>query len=119
MTRLCALSIWLQTLEDSNQEQIYFLSFGVDSWYAQWGLLGMARIQRTAQEILNYRKSGVKDLENAQIYLLNFEINEVISFVQAHQPWAPGGLACLYHTLVHEFGREAVENEIKVRSTPH
>ena len=70
---------------------------------------GLARVQKTAQEILNYRNAGVKDrLENAEIHQLHFDVDEVVAFVFAHQPWAPGGLACLYHTLIHEFGRTRV-----------
>lgn len=105
----------LRASEDWEPEQMHFLSFGVDSWYAQWGLLGMVKVRKTAQELENYRKRGVKDrLENAQVYAVNFSIDDVLAFVFAHRPWAPGGLACLYHTLVHEFNRSTVENALSV-----
>jgi transcriptional regulator with XRE-family HTH domain len=103
----------LGLLPEDTRDKIHFLSFGVDTWYAQWGLLGMIRTPQMAQEIMRYRQSGVKDrLENAQIYLVNFTLDEVVTFVLERQPWTPGGLACLYHTLVHEFGRPAVEKAL-------
>lgn len=109
-----AEELGLRTREDWEAEQMCFLSFGVDSWYAQWGVLGMVKVQRTAQDIENYRKTGVKDrLENAQFYAIEFQIDEILSFMLNHQPWAPGGLACLYHTLIHEFGRSTVDAAIK------
>lgn len=100
--------------EDWSPEDLLFLSFGVDSWYAQWGLLGMVRIHKTASELLGYQKAGVKDkLENAQISLVDFQSEKLIAFAMASQPWTPGGLTCLYHALVHEFGRARVEKALK------
>ena len=107
----------LKESEDFTTEDIHFLSFGVDSWYSQWGLLGFVKVQKTAQAILNYRKVGVKDrMENAQIYVVPFDIDAVVSFVFAHQLWTPGGLTCLYHTLVQEFGRTRVADSVLGRS---
>lgn len=104
----------LRVAPDGETEQIRFLSFGVDSWYAQWGLLGLVKVSKTAQEIANYRKAGVKDrAENAQLFTVDFTLNSILSFVLTHQPWAPGGLACLYHVLVHEFGHAAVQHAIQ------
>jgi transcriptional regulator with XRE-family HTH domain len=103
----------LTEIEDFSAADIQLFSFGVDTWYAQWGLLGLVRVQKTAQDILNYRNAGVKDrLENAELHHLPFYVDEIVAFVFAHQPWAPGGLACLYHTLIHEFGRTRVAEAI-------
>jgi transcriptional regulator with XRE-family HTH domain len=103
----------LQVQKDFEPEDIRFLSLGVDSWYSQWGVLGLVTTNRTAQEIINYRKNGVKDrLENAQIYAINYDVEEILAFVLRRRPWAPGGLACLYHALVFTFGRSTVEDAL-------
>ncbi|HET8841561.1 MAG TPA: helix-turn-helix transcriptional regulator [Ktedonobacteraceae bacterium] len=100
--------------DDWRPELLHFLSFGVDSWYAQWGLLGTVKVRKTARDILNYQKAGVKDkLENAQIHLVDFTPEAIVEFAQAHQPWTPGGLTCLYHGLVHEFGRASIEQAMQ------
>lgn len=104
----------LHIYDDWDPEQLLLLSFGVDFWYAQWGLLGMVKVPKSAHEILNYQKVGVKDkLENAQLHLVNFKPDALVEFARTHQPWTPGGLACLYHGLVHEFGRARVEKALR------
>ena len=40
-----------------------------------------------------------------------------MSFVFSHEPGAPSALARLYHTLVHEFGREKVDEAFNRQST--
>lgn len=103
----------LQAPEGFLSNRIDILSFGVDIGYSQWGLLGMFRSYKTAKEIQHYRRSGLKDrLENANLYAIPFQLSEIIPFVFDRAPWAPGGLACLYHALVHEFGRDQVELSI-------
>jgi hypothetical protein len=96
------------------QADIRFLSFGVDTHYAQWGLLGMAKTRSTIEEIQQWRSRGVKDKwENEKLYPLKFDLEQIVEFVLTRSPWAPGGITCLYHTLVHEFGHAKVEKTIK------
>jgi hypothetical protein len=103
--------------KEFSSSDIIFLSFGVDTRYAQWGLLGMVKVDKTAVEILEWRTTGVKDKwENNKIHFVKFDLDFIVPFVLSHSPWAPGGLACLYHTLVHEFGRHKVDRAIKKHS---
>ena len=94
--------------------EITILSFGVDTQLSQWGFLAMAKTDRKAEEIFEWRASGVKDKwENMQLHAVPFEPNSVVQFVLSHGPWAPEALVCIYHTLVHEFRRQSVETAIK------
>jgi hypothetical protein len=99
---------------DFKPYDIVFLSFGVDTHYAQWGLLGMIKVNKTAEDIQQWRAAGVKDKwENHTLHFIKFDLDSVVPFVLSHGPWGPSGLACLYHTLVHEFKRHKVEQAIK------
>jgi transcriptional regulator with XRE-family HTH domain len=103
----------LNIFEDFHTSDIQFLSFGVDSWYLQWALLGTVTIQKTAQVVRDYIKAGIKDRrENAQIYTVPFTVDKVVAFIFAHKPWMPGSVTCLYHTLIHEFGIKSVKEAI-------
>jgi len=100
--------------EDFHREDIIFLSFGVDTQYAQWGLRGMVKVQKQVEEIVSYWNAGVKDkVENVRIFPLSFKLETLVPFVFAHTPWAPAGLVCLYHALVHEFGRKQVHKAVE------
>lgn len=88
---------------------IQFLSFSVDTYYALYGLRGIARMNKSVEEILRNWQSGVKDkIENKKLFAVPFTPQDVCSFVFSHKPFSSGGLVCLYHALVHEFGREQV-----------
>jgi hypothetical protein len=96
---------------DFSFSAIQFLSFSVDTHYALYGLRGMVKVNKTAEEILRNWHAGVKDkMENKKIFAVPFTPQDVCSFVFSHQPFA--GLICLYHALVHEFGREEVNSVI-------
>ncbi len=100
--------------DDFKRSDIILLSIGVDTHYSLWGLRGIAKVNRTIEEIVQLWKSGVKDkLENMRIHPLKFEPEAVAHFVFAHSPWTPSGLACIYHALVHEHGRKRVDEAIK------
>ena len=106
--------IGLHDPEDFAEEDIQFLSFGVDTWYAQWALLGLVKVRKSIETIYNYRRQGVKDrLEHERIYALPLNMKEIVSFIFEHQPWMPGSLTCLYHVLVHEFGHAPVQAAIE------
>ena len=94
---------------DFSASDITFLSFGVDTRYALRGLTGMVKIKKNVEKLLRFWDNGVKDkFENVQLFPVLFTPEEVISFAYSHLPFAPG--PTLYHALVHEFGREMVEN---------
>lgn len=97
--------------DEFDPQDIHFLSFGIDVKYAQFCLLGLLRISSlTANDLLRRRRMGVKDrIENKQLYALPFEPASLISFVLSRGPWAPAGLACLYHCLVRQFGRVSID----------
>ena len=100
--------------DDFQQADIILLSLGIDTLYSLWGLRGIAKVNRTIEEIIQNWKSGVKDkLENIQIHPVKFEPSNIIPFVFSHTPWTPSGLVCVYHALVHEYGRRTTEEAIK------
>lgn len=108
-----AEELGLQEPVDFSVSDIQFLSFSVDTHYALYGLRGMVKIKKSAEEILRNWHAGVKDkMENKKIFAVPFTPEEVCSFVFSHEPFSPGGLVCLYHALVHEFGREQVNSAI-------
>lgn len=97
---------------DFSSSDILFLSFSVDTHYALYGLRGMVKVNTSAEEILRAWHTGVKDkMENKRLFAVPFTLHDICSFVFAHAPWA-GGLVCLYHALVHEFGRKQVNTVI-------
>jgi transcriptional regulator with XRE-family HTH domain len=104
-----AEELGLQESTDFFISDILFLSFTVDTHYALYGLRGMVKVNKSAEEILQSWHAGVKDKrENSKIFSVLFTPHDICSFVFSHGPFAPGGLVCLYHTLVHEFGKEQV-----------
>ncbi len=108
-----AEELGLQESIDFSSSDILFLSFSVDTHYALYGLRGMVKVNKSFEEILRNWHAGVKDeIENKKIFAVPFTPQEVCSFVFSHEPFSPGGLVCLYHALVHEFGREQVNSAI-------
>lgn len=98
---------------DYSVSDIQLLSFSVDTHYALYGLRGMVKVNKSSEEILRNWQAGVKDkMENKKLFAVPFTPQEVCSFVFSHEPFSPGGLICLYHALVHEFGREQVNTAI-------
>jgi len=98
---------------DFSVTAIQFLSFSVDTQYALYGLRGMVKVNKTVEDILRNWHAGVKDkMENKKIFAVPFTPQDVCSFVFSHESFSPGGLVCLYHALVHEFGRGQVNTVI-------
>ena len=95
---------------DFVSSDIHFLSLGLDTQYLTCGLRGVIKVQKSANDIIKNWQEGVKDKnENKRLFAAPFTPQDVCDFVFSHESWAPGGLICLYHALVHEFGREEVE----------
>lgn len=104
---------------DQRATDINFLSFGVDTLLGHWALLGFTKTQKTKHDLIVARSQGVRDKwENSRIAFVPFNLDEVISYIlNANRPWAPGAIACIYHTLVAEFGREACDEALRKAST--
>lgn len=98
---------------------ITFLVFAVDSRYNMWGILGIARTEKTVREVVDLRRRGAKDKwEGQEILPVKFGIAPVVEFVSAHAPWSSGSIACTYFTLVHEFGKPTVDRVVAKHSFP-
>lgn len=108
-----AEELGLQEAVDFSLSDILFLSFTVDTHYALYGLRGLVKVRKSAEEILRTWHAGVKDKrENSKIVAIPFTPEEICAFVFSHEPFTPGGLICIYHALVHEFGRGQVNTVI-------
>ncbi|MBE3561255.1 MAG: helix-turn-helix transcriptional regulator [Ktedonobacteraceae bacterium] len=100
--------------DDFRRADIQLLSFGVDTRYAQWGLRGMVKVNRRAEDILRSWHAGVKDkIEHSSLLAVRFEPDTLISFILSHGSWTPSALISLYHSLVHEFGRKEVSKAME------
>jgi hypothetical protein len=105
-----AEELGLQEPADFSASDILFLSFAVDTEFCMWGLFGMVKLKRSMEEVLENLRRSVRDrFEHRRVFSAPFTPEEVCCFVFSHEPFSPGGLVCLYHALVHEFGREEVE----------
>ena len=111
----CALrglaeELGLHAPADFSASDILFLSFAVDTEFCMWGLFGMVKLKRSVEEVLENLRRSVRDrFEHRRVFSVPFTPEEVCSFVFSHEPFSPGGLVCLYHALVHEFGTERVD----------
>ena len=114
----CALrglaeELGLHAPTDFSPSDLQFLSFAVDTEFCMWGLFGMVKLQRSVEEVLENLQRSVRDrFEHRRVFSVPFTPEEVCAFVFAHEPFSPGGLVCLYHALVHEFGKERVNSVI-------
>jgi hypothetical protein len=114
----CALrglaeELGLHAPADFSPSDILFLSFAVDTEFCMWGLFGTVKLQRCVEEVLENLQRGVRDrFEHRKVFSVPFTPEDVCSFIFSHKPFSPGGLVCLYHALVHEFGREQVNRVI-------
>jgi transcriptional regulator with XRE-family HTH domain len=98
---------------DFSVSDILFLGFGLDTEYYMCGLRGLIKSQKTANEIMKNWQIGVKDkMENKKLFAIPFTLEDVCEFVFSHGPWGGGALMGIYHTLVHEFGREQVNSAL-------
>lgn len=94
---------------DFSVSDILFLALGLDTEYYMCGLRGFMKVQKTANEIMRTWQIGVKDkMENKKLFAIPFAPENVCEFVFSHGPWGGGALMGIYHTLVHEFGKEHV-----------
>ncbi len=108
-----AEELGLHEPSDFAVSDILLLSFAVDTEFCMWGLFGMAKLKRSTQEVLeNLRRSTRDRFEHRRVFSVPFTPEEICSFVFSHEPFSPGGLICLYHALVHEFGTERVDDVI-------
>lgn len=111
------LSEELGLVENSDYllSDILFLALGLDTEYYMCGLRGLVKSQRTASDVMKNWQIGVKDkIENKKLFAVPFTPEDVCTFVFSHGPWGGGALMGIYHTLVHEFGKERVNNAMSL-----
>jgi hypothetical protein len=112
----CALrglaeELGLHAPADFSASDVQLLSFSVDTEWCMWGLFGMVKLHRSVEEVLATLQRSVRDrFEHRRVFAVPFTPQEVCAFVFTHEPFSPGGLVCLYHALVHEFGRDQVKS---------
>ena len=98
---------------DFSVSDILFLALGLDTEYYMCGLRGLMKLKKTAREIMKNWQIGVKDkMENKKLFAIPFTPEDVCRFVFSHGPWGGGALMGIYHTLVHEFGKEQVNTAL-------
>nr|BBH87259.1 hypothetical protein KTC_20100 [Thermosporothrix sp. COM3] len=99
-------------LLETDYSEIQMLSLSVDTQYALYGLHGLVKVNKRAEEIIRNWQTGVKDKqENKKLFVVPFTPSAISSFVVSHQPFS-GGLISIYHSLVHEFGKAQVNAAI-------
>jgi len=92
------------------EKDIHFTSFGVDTKYSQWGILGYAFVDESYEKIYKRWQAHAKErFENENIFPVRFLPKEVIKYIYETDPWAPSALACIYHTLRKIYGSSAVD----------
>lgn len=112
-TRGLSEEMGLHAPADFSPADILFTTFAVDTEFCMWGLFGFVRLQRTREEVLSILQRGVPDkFENRRIFTVPFHPQDVSAFFHEHEPFSPGGIVCLYHALVHEYGRAEVDRAI-------
>lgn len=98
---------------DFSISDILFLALGLDTEYYMCGLRGLIKSQKSASEIMKNWQIGVKDkMENKKLFAVPFTPEDVYRFILSHGPWGGGALMGIYHTLVHEFGKERVNTAL-------
>jgi hypothetical protein len=98
---------------------VTFLALEVDVALNLWGMLGVARTNLRMQDIVDARRRGTKDRwESLELFPIKFRLNRVVEFVALHRPWSSGALACIYFTLVKEFGKAATNKAISRQVFP-
>jgi transcriptional regulator with XRE-family HTH domain len=103
---------------DFSVSDILFLALGLDTEYYMCGLRGLIKSSKTAHEIIKNWQIGVKDkLENKKLFAIPFTPKDVCEFVFSHGPWGGGALMGIYHTLIHEFGKEQVNIALAAKKT--
>ncbi|WP_146505453.1 hypothetical protein [Thermosporothrix hazakensis] len=99
-------------LLETDYSEIQMLSLSVDTQYALYGLHGLVKVNKRAEEIIRNWQTGVKDKqENKKLFVVPFTPSAISWFVVSHQPFS-GGLISIYHSLVHEFGKAQVNATI-------
>jgi hypothetical protein len=95
------------------QDEIAFLGFGVDTEYYQWNLIGMARVQETAERLLESRTRGTGGKwETQKIEIIDADPKIVLNYLKHEKIWATG-LVAIYWALVHEYGKKRVDSIVK------
>lgn len=101
---------------DFARDHLILTTFAVDTEFAMWGMFGFVKVERTANEVIQHINKSRDLFENRKLFAVPFTPEDVSAFIFEHQPFSPGGIVCLYHALVHEFGYETVDRVIEQES---
>jgi hypothetical protein len=107
-----------------DRDEITWLSFGTNAVLCEYGMIGVAHSDFTADEMLRYRSVGLlKDRwESARLHSVRWEPGTVATFVESHGPWSPFALVTLYHSLLRDFTRGSVDrvfSKINIHVSQH
>jgi len=96
------------------RQDVRFLGFGVDHEYYQWNMIGMASLPMTAKEVIDEGTRGSPGRwEVGGFSFVDADPDVVWRSVQGEKLWAMGWVA-LYWSLVHEFGKAAVDQSARL-----
>jgi hypothetical protein len=91
------------------ENQITFLGFGVDQEYYQWEMIGLIRLNLSADEALSSRSRGTGGKwETRRFQTISSNPKTVFQFLKYSKLWAIGWVA-VYWALVHEYGSREVD----------
>jgi hypothetical protein len=92
-------------------EAIRFLSFGANAVLCEYGLVGVAYVRETANQLQRLRATGIpKDKwENQRLHFVPWTPEAVADFIASHGPWSPFAVVTVFHALYDRFGLARVE----------
>lgn len=91
------------------EEQIKFLSFGLDTELYQYGILGCVKLNVSFKNIKKAAAIGSSDSWEGSICAIPFTVQDVACFMNSNGPWVPAGIVCIIHTLIYSTGISAQE----------
>lgn len=96
---------------DVPAEAIRFLSFGANAVLCEYGLIGVAYVRETADQLRRLRATGIpKDKwENQRLHFVPWTPEAVAEFIGSHGPWSPFAIVAAFHGLYDRFGLARVE----------
>ena len=89
---------------------VALLGFGVDMKYYQWIMIGVARVNKTAQEVLEGRSRGTMGKwENREFYPIDIDLKTILTYLKDREMWDTAWVT-LYWALVYEWGKGKVDS---------
>jgi len=95
------------------RSDVVFLGFGVDMEYYQWGVIGMAEITETAQQVLARRTRGTAGKwETRTFELVDAVPQTAFEYLKNHKMWGTGKVA-IYWALARRCGKKQVDAAVR------